>query len=365
MSEFSNFHQQPTSTDHLSVMDHIFLFLLCFFSFLLFFFLIFFSSFPSTAFLKIQQLLLEPRHFPIMATQAAILPSTTTNITLGSVPKYPSEIPSFNVWIQRVWRELVRQGLQDLIDTSIPRPKLADDSQTFLKWNVHSIRVSSWLRTIVDTEVETKIWSTYADDMVRDIHLLDFQVRCPPSPALSSSSSSGFTVTPDFGPHPDTDTDTEPEPGADFYSNAPAIWQNQDGKIRNMPPWNKDPSVYAYRWRTLPNQTSPNGNCTYCDEGGHGTARCCYLCPELRPVMWEPSESLWYLGWKQNLTPDFSRWHENGFASDTASWTTGGCTGSGMKTPGSSASLSIPSGAPQVHVRYSEHLTDVFINPQP
>lgn len=81
--------------------------------------------------------------------------------------------------------------------------------------------------------------------------------------------------------------------------------------------------------------------------------------------MWKPSESLWCLGWKPNLSPGFSRWHENGVASDTTSWTTGGGTGSGMKTPGSSVSLSIPSGAPQIHVRYSEHMTDVFINPQP
>ena len=346
-------------------MDHIFLFLLCFFSFLLFFFLIFFSSFPPTDFPRIQQLLLKTKHFPIMATQAAILPSTTDNIRFGRVLKYPSEIPSFNVWIQRVWIELVRHSLQDLIDINIPRLKLADDSQTFFKWNIHSIRVSSWLRSIVDTEVQAKISSAYADDMIKDIHLLDLQVKCPPSPALSSSSSSGFTVTPDFGPHPDTDTDTEPEPGADFYSNAPAIWQNQDGKIRNMPPWNKDPSVYAQRWRTLPNQTSPNGNCSYCDEPDHGTARCCYLCPESRPVMWKPSESLWYLGWKPSLNLDFSRWHENGVVSDTTSWTTGGGTGSGMKTPESSVSLSIPSGAPQIHVRYSEHMTDVFINPQP
>lgn len=341
-------------------MDPVLIFLSCFFSFIFFVFLFFFSPFSPIFVLKIQQLLLEPRHAPIMATQAAMLPSTTTNIVLGSVPKYPSEIPNFYVWTQRVWSELFRQDLHDLIDINIPRPKLADDSQTFLKWNAHSIRVGSWLKTIVDNEVQAKITSAYADDMIRAIHLLDLQVRCPPSPALSSSSSSsGSTVVPVF----DTDTGTEPGPEPD--SDTPAIWQNQDGKIRDMPPWNKDPSVYAHRWRTLPNQTSPNGNCTYCDEGGHGTARCFYLCPELRPVMWKPSESLWYLGWKQNLSPDFSRWHEDGVASDTGSGTTGGCTGSGVKTPGSSVSLSIPSGAPQVHVRYSEHMTDVFINPQP
>ena len=321
--------------------------------------LLFFLS--STIFLRIQQLLLETKRFPIMATQAAILPSTTDNITLGRVPKYPSEIPSFKVWIQRVWRELIRHGLQDLIDINIPRPKLADDSQTFFRWNIHSIRVSSWLRSIVDTEVQAKISSAYADDMIKDIHLLDLQVKCPPSPALSSSSWSGSTVVPNFGPGTDFDTDTGPGPNSD----APAIWPNQDGKVRNMPPWTKDPSVYAHRWRTLPNQTSPNGNCSYCNEGGHGTARCCYLCPELRPVMWKPSESLWYLGWKPNLGSDFSRWREDGVASDTISWTTGGCTGSGMKTPGSSVSLSIPSGAFKVHVCCSEKMTEVFINPQP
>lgn len=120
-------------TDHLSVMSPVLIFLSCFFSFIFFIFLLFFSPFSPIFVLKIQQLLLEPRHIPIMATQAAMLPSTTTNIVLGSVPKYPSEIPNFYAWTQRVWSELFRQDLHDLVDINIPRPKLADGSQEFLK----------------------------------------------------------------------------------------------------------------------------------------------------------------------------------------------------------------------------------------
>lgn len=54
-------------------------------------------------------------------------------------------------------------------------------------------------------------------------------------------------------------------------------------------------------WRQTAYQRTEKGNCTYCEQYGHGPAICRYINPHHRPENWKPDPKLWvYMGGAQN-----------------------------------------------------------------
>lgn len=205
----------------------------------------------------------------IMTSQASGMPPVIAYKLLRRTEKFPSEIPCFFVWARLVYFELADAGLISIIRTDLSKPQVNDPN--YAQWSFLSLRVGKWLKNNVDQEVRDKLTlPSYADDVMKAIGVL-YPIRRG---------------------NPDTETD------------------NSERKIRNLPPRDMYPSVYARTWCDQAGHTSPNGNCMYCDGDDHNARRCPYLNVGERPKNWDPSPGLWYLGmpYAHGLSYGLLRW---------------------------------------------------------